>query len=373
MKHLLYIFLAAITLYIAACKPNACPKALFTKDTTFKSERNNSMFVFVGERINILDTIARYKVLQRIYGCYAQDTITFTPLSAYGWHEDFGLHETAMLYVIKKENEYRIWRFDNVYMTKSGKWASPYLSQHANDYVRLKITPRRVDFTNEVVISTEFNFDYETEEYLQYSHPFYWTTGNKTIADYGIFAEDLFTLKKETVLTEAGYFGPPEPDIEDETLMATDIQLEEVMPEENKFGERLNEFYQPFFEHAIVGNATSIKNTLLDSLWICGSLYTREKFLSKCYPELFDTSMLAKHSLQSPYTFERTQADFKELLPCAKKRILKDDGDYYLYRFKMLRYHKVFPDTWLVISCIDTKNGFRVYDIRYENNISCCY
>ena len=69
--------------------------ALIAKDTTNKHERENNLFVFVGEKISVTELPqdedsrdhgfqATYKILDRVYGNYSKDTIHFEAYDHYG-------------------------------------------------------------------------------------------------------------------------------------------------------------------------------------------------------------------------------------------------------------------------------------------------
>src|SRR5688500_8212347 len=103
-------------------------------------------------------------------------------------------------------------------MTKSRKWTGPYEPYDADEYSKLNIIPKRIDFTEQVTLPLNTGHDYQQQ--------CYWTVGDKAIADYGIYVEDLFKVKKEGVLTARGLFGKEEE--EDQRLIPQDVELEEV-------------------------------------------------------------------------------------------------------------------------------------------------
>jgi hypothetical protein len=93
-----------------------------------------------------------------------------------------------------------------LYLTKDGKWASPYPSSDYNHPYKDEITvrPEKIDFTSEV----SFPLDKLTKEQIEirYPAPYYEIKGGKAIAIYGNYLEDLFKLKQQTSLKARGYY-----------------------------------------------------------------------------------------------------------------------------------------------------------------------
>lgn len=388
MKNKILLLIGIAPAILFSCKPTPCADVLIKKDTTFKSERENTLFAFVGEKIEVkfipyegtkqvLDAEfkAKYKVLQRIYGCYPGDTIEFTAydhLEISAWPA-FSEYKNALLYVSEFEGKYHHvkYQYHDVYMTKSGKWAGPFQAEDAEDYNKLNIIPKRIDFTDSVIFPLKTGANDDEEYWNEYPHPFYWTVGNKAIADYGIYVEDLFRIKKEGVLKARGLFGIEEKN--DHRLIPQDVQLEEVPAPDSEQG-TVKAFGQKFASWLVQKNTALINQTLLDSLWVCGSLFTKQKLLSGCFNEIFDSTVVAELKTRKYTSYTYTDVALKDLLPCARNRILKDCEGY--YRIKKLElFARTYPENvpHIELSFIKTKNGYRLYDIRYPRNRSCCF
>ena len=169
---------------------------LIQKDTTKKLEKENTLFAFVGEKIDIAEDkdsknvfdnvyIAKYKILQRVYGLYSSDTITFKVFDHYGCPE-FTKYKTVLLYISKGKNYYYLekYQYNEVYKTLDDRWAG-----YSNDYFNQidtfkKILPQKILFKNGAP------------------------------RDSGNYIEDLFLLKKNGVLAYRGLFGDTIPEIE---------------------------------------------------------------------------------------------------------------------------------------------------------------
>lgn len=377
MKNKILLLIGIAPAILLSCKTTPCADVLIKKDTTVKSERENTLFAFVGEKIEVKyippkekipfdsEFRAKYKVLQRIYGCYPGDTIEFTAFDHHG-RAHFSKFKNVLLYVSKFEGKYyhEKYQYDDVYMTKSGKWAGPYEPYDAGDYNKLNIIPKRIDFADPVTFPLNTGHDYP--------HPFYWTVGDKAIADYGIYVENLFKIKKEGVLKARGLFGKEEEE-EDQRLIPQDVQLEEVPAPDSEQG-KVKAFWKKFAGWLVQKNTARINQTLLDSLWVCGSLFTKQKLLSGCFNEIFDSTVVAELKRRKNTSYTYTEVALKDLLPCARNRIVKDDEGYYRIKKLELFVH-TYPENipHIQVSFIKTKNGYHLYDIRYPRNRSCCF
>ena len=217
MKNKILLLIGIVPAILFSCKPTPCADVLIKKDTTDELERTNNLFAFVGEKIDMkrfptsVDSLAynvlsRYKVIQRIYGCYPGDTIAFTSYAYDEWPE-FGRFKNVLLYVRKEEMGYYHdhYLYDDVYMTKSGKWAGPFETEDAEHYSELNIIPERMEFTDSVTFPLNPVLKHWSMPRPDYPHPFYWTVGDKAIAQYGIYIENVFSVKKEWIAREDAF------------------------------------------------------------------------------------------------------------------------------------------------------------------------
>src|SRR5918994_641236 len=113
MKPLIcFAILVAMICYLSCSNPASraeSRKPLIVKDSSNEAERNNTLFVFVGEKINVKSIPykegqfdhgieATYKVLQHVYGHYDNDIIEFKAYDHYGTPE-FTKYKTVLLFV----------------------------------------------------------------------------------------------------------------------------------------------------------------------------------------------------------------------------------------------------------------------------------
>lgn len=378
MKNKIFFLIAIPCVILYGCKPKYCSDVLIKKDTTVEAERNNTLFAFVGEKIEVrhipsqkatFDSkfFGRYIVLQKIYGCYLPDTIEFIAYDHYGWPE-FSKYKNVLLYLSLEDGKYyhEKYQYDNVYLTKSGKWAGVYHDDYEDDCTRLNIVPKRTDFADSLIFPIKVVYEDGTVIWNNYPFPFYKTVGTKAIADYGISVEDLFKIKKYGVLAARGLFKAPE---ETEGPILQDVQLEEVGPEEA----RMSAYWVKFSTWVANKDYKHLKQALFDSLWVCGSLFTKEKLLAGCFNEIFDSTLVAGIKKHTYTDYDFVETNIKDLLPCARKRILKRKEGYAIRQLKIFTYENVSREANLYLGFINTKQGLRLYDIRYPGNHSCCF
>jgi hypothetical protein len=180
---------------------------------------NPILYVFIGEKISVesapdieycnvmsMDSKyqARYKILENIYGDFKNDTIDFVSYdhASYIRYDDF---DHVLLYVANYCGELINvkYQFDPLYKTKNGRWASPYKSYKSKTNSKLSaIKPHKIRFPKEL------KFDFSPEPYFteRYPSPFYKIVDKKAIPKYGFYPNELFEIKKNTVLKERGFF-----------------------------------------------------------------------------------------------------------------------------------------------------------------------
>ncbi|WP_298900019.1 hypothetical protein [uncultured Psychroserpens sp.] len=183
---------------------------------------NEEFFVFIAEKIslemkipeqscNVLmdrQFIAKYKVLENLYGDIQKDSVTFYVFDHYGWPK-FKDYEKLVLYVNKYCDIYvhEKYQYQPLLKTKNGKLASPFLN---DDFRYLKtdfpIKPRRMDFENPVIFEHEKLDSIEGIKQM-YPEPYFRIEENKVFALYGNDINELFELKKLTILKSRGKFN----------------------------------------------------------------------------------------------------------------------------------------------------------------------
>jgi hypothetical protein len=194
-------------------------ESVFKKNKQSNAERKNNFYSMIGEKISIQQIEnntgfangvyeAKYKVIKNIYGDYKRELITFyirdhrgeTPLLNF---------QHALLFVHKYKGKYYCepYQYNDVYKTKSGRWAGTY-DQQTYSYNRdTSFYPIKIDFEKPV-------FYPKGEEYPPYGYslvfefkpPYFEIYGDSVQAIYGNYVEDLYLLHKNTFFRKKGYF-----------------------------------------------------------------------------------------------------------------------------------------------------------------------
>jgi hypothetical protein len=184
-------------------------------------ENSNTLFVFVGEKLDFVELPydsgsmdvgfkLKYKILQRIYGDYKDDTIEFEAYDHYGT-PPFSKYKNVMLFVSEENGLYyhEKYQYFDVYKTKSNRWASSYKqSDYRHSYnLNTSVKPEKIDYIDRVVYPTIIKYNDNKIDTIKYPMPYYNTIGDSAIAIYGNYVEELFRLKKEGVLAARELFS----------------------------------------------------------------------------------------------------------------------------------------------------------------------
>jgi hypothetical protein len=181
---------------------------------------SNKLFAFVGRKISVdnlpyregsMDVafIAKYKILQKVFGNFPQDTIEFVAYDHYGVPR-FSKFDNVLLFVSADSGTYyhQKYMYNDVYLTKGGKWAGCYAEKdYEHDYnKKTRVKPIVIDFAKEVSYPTKIIMSDSQVVTVNYPKPYFKTIGDKAIAVYGNYVEDLFILKRDGYLTARQLF-----------------------------------------------------------------------------------------------------------------------------------------------------------------------
>ena len=191
--------------------------ALLSLNTALAQTRKDSLIVFVGEKISVVEdpeelsfnrrVRAKYRILEMVHGSYTADTIEFL---AYV-HEGplaFDNYSNVLLFVSNHGGQlyHEKYQFFDVYKAQNGKWASPYPTADYNHPFKDSITvkPEKINFPQDLKYSLKPSFQVMRRQ--DYTAPFYRIVGDYAVPVYGNYVKDLFKLKMETTLKARGIF-----------------------------------------------------------------------------------------------------------------------------------------------------------------------
>jgi hypothetical protein len=192
------------------------------------TEKPTKLYVFIGKKIKIwgspssycngfpLDSrsIAKYSIVKNIYGDFKKDTIQFTSYIHSSPLEQnyipskthFTDYEYCLFYVLEFKGELiQIkYLFDDVYMTKEGRWASPLKPEGLfNTISPDSYTPKKISFTNPIEFEYEDRF--YKEIYQRFPAAYNTVSDGKITVNNGYYVEDLFEIRKAGKLKEYDY------------------------------------------------------------------------------------------------------------------------------------------------------------------------
>lgn len=282
-KHLIkWPFFIVLPLLIACTYNDGKHRPLIPKNKNSAAEMANTLFAFVGKKIAVtpkpspddsFDAVfeARYQVLQKVYGDYQGDTITFAVYDHYGTPA-FERYDHALLFVSKGSNGWyhEKYQYFDVYLTADGNWASPYKERaYADTNQRGAVKPVPIVFPSQATYLLNEKTWEEGEVEYWFPAPYYRIEKDKAIPLYGNYVHDLFRLKKETVLTARGLFGDLKPD----TFEVLDTKMAEIRPTHrmDKNDKRFERFWYPMRSWIKAGDTAQLKGVLLDSLLVVKS------------------------------------------------------------------------------------------------------
>ena len=181
---------------------------------------NNKLFVFVGLKISV-DNLpdregsrddgfkAKYKILQKVFGNFSNDTIEFVAYDHYGI-PPFSKFDNVLLFLSADSGTYyhQKYMYNDVYLTKNGKWAGTYADKdYGHEFNKnTKVKPVIIDFANEVSYPTKIIRSDSEVVSINYPQKYFNIVADKAIAVYGNYVDELFILKRDGYLTAREIF-----------------------------------------------------------------------------------------------------------------------------------------------------------------------
>ena len=192
------------------------------------TEKPTKLYVFIGKKIKTwispssycnsftLDsrTLSKYLVVKNIYGDFKKDTIQFTSYvhsspfeqNYIPFKTSFLEYDYCLFYVLEYKGELiQIkYLFDDVYMTKEGRWASPLKPKGLYNTISPdSFKPKNIRFTNPIEFEYEDRF--YKEIYQNFPAAYNTVSDGKITVNHGYYVEDLFEIRKAGKLKEYNY------------------------------------------------------------------------------------------------------------------------------------------------------------------------
>ncbi|WP_396168971.1 hypothetical protein [Flavobacterium sp.] len=191
-------------------------------------EKPTKLYVFIGKKIKVWESpssycnvgaldsraIAKYEIIKNIYGGFKKNTIQFTSYTHSSprrqqyipFKSNFVEYDYCLLYILEYKGELiQIkYLFDDVYMTKEGKWATPLKPKGLFHTISPDLfKPDKINFI------TPIEFEYEDVFFKQmkenFPEEYTEISDGKIKVNYGYYVEDLFEIRKVDRLKEYNY------------------------------------------------------------------------------------------------------------------------------------------------------------------------
>lgn len=376
-------FYITLALLFACTYNDGIRGPLIPKNKNNAAEKANTLFAFVGKKIavtprpspdNSFDAVfeARYQVLQKVYGDYQGDTITFTVYDHYGT-PSFERYEHALLFVSKGTHGWyhEKYQYFDVYRTASGRWAGRYNPYEYSDTSKPDaVKPIPIAFPPEAVFPLSVKTWEEGEVEYWFPQPYYKVERDTAFPLYGNYVEDLFELKKRGVLGARGLFDHKQSDLE----AVQDIQMAEIERSERigKKDKRFLSFWDGVCRYIKDSNAMQIKSLLLDSLTVCSKPMAAPDFLQHCYPQLVDDK-LKTHLTDTAAVFLGWSILNRQVQPrYLQQALIKDRGQYKKWKATISYHERYMKERECYLQFIETANGFKLFDWKESYDEDCC-
>lgn len=372
-----YIIIFLFFQFAGCVTHNKSHLPLIAEDKTFKNERKNKLFAFVGKKLEVTELpyeegtmdgkfYARYKIIQRVYGMYEKDTIEFIAYDHYGI-PGFSKFQNVLLFVSEYKGKYyhEKYMYNDVYLTQDGRWAGPYSDDYTHSYnENTTVKPEKIEFKQAVSYPVKIKYSDGEEYEPYYPEPYFKKMGDKAIAVYGNYVEELFKLKKDGVLTARQLFGNRK-----EELIVQDVELEEIKAPYDEDDLKFIAFWDSLSKSIKQTGWKAIKDISFDSLWACENIYKADRFFNVCYPNLFTSKIIGNFNDTTKLNFTWTEADYPSLTNQVKQSIIKVDK---IYRFREVEIKDDAKKDKFIIDFIETSSGYKFYGVDYLDKKKCC-
>jgi hypothetical protein len=192
-------------------------------------EKPTKLYVFIGKKIKVWASpssycnvgaltsriLSKYLVVKNIFGDFKKDTIQFTTYPPHSevirqnynpFRSSFSEYDYCLLSVLEYKDELLQTRFvfDDVYMTKERKWATPLKPKGLRNTISPNLfKPEKINFITPIEFEYEDIFFNQMKE--NFSGDYTKISDGKIIVDYGYYVEDLFEIRKAGALKEYDY------------------------------------------------------------------------------------------------------------------------------------------------------------------------
>ena len=128
-----------------------------------------------------------------------------------------------------------------------------------------------------------------------------------------------------------------------------------------------------FQEVVSTRNYKEFKNISLDSLQTCDTTFPIQKFLNKCFLEVFDTTLLKKFADKSPTDYLIDDTERKYFSKSVLNQVNSKDSIIVLRRIQIEKELTTEGAWTMAFDFVKTKNGYRFYRCDSYGGPICCH
>lgn len=111
----------------------------------------------------------------------------------------------------------------------------------------------------------------------------------------------------------------------------------------------------------------------LDTLYVCAELLPAGKFIETCFNEVIDDEVRKRIVDRTKLEYTTTEVEFYNLLTSQVKKEIRKVGDRYRIRQMLVtRSTKNDNPPTIYFGFIESKKGYRLYEISHHSFKKCC-
>jgi hypothetical protein len=275
----------------------------------------------------------------------------------------FSEFRNVLLFVSKDSCGYihEKYQYNNVYKTKNGRWAGTYHQYEVptKGNCGKKIVPELIHFQSEVSFPTRMVDESGREFRPHYTEPYYKIAGEKAIADYGYYTEDLFLIKKCGVLAARGLFIDYD---SGRAVVIQDVRLEDdpylKYPKEYL---KFISFWKKLSKSIAYSHKHRFRKSLLDSIWTRDSVFDAKQFMQNSFDTLFNPESIALMGDSAAVRYSWVEADSASLFRQAQELIVRNGRIFKFWVVNISKINQNGKPVMLGLYFIKTVKGYRFY------------
>jgi hypothetical protein len=201
-----------------------------------------------------------------------------------------------------------------------------------------------------------------------FPQPYFLLQADSAIALYGNYAEDLFRIKKEGVLTARGLFGDSL--VTERPVIVQEVYLEPFPLPLSRKEKPFLVFGKSFLRKLIRQDSAGMRSSLLDTIMQCNLVVNRDTFLLQKKGRILDKQFLEEVVAIGRVDFLSVETDPQDLRPEALRKAIRNSTRK-LYRINLHNLKNGLISYHINIDFIKTKTSYLLYSIEDTTDLTC--